>query len=242
MGMPGLSPRVCAALVSFAFAFAFASALSAQPARALEPPSIARPRAPITLELGVRGGFSHRLGEGSALPVATRFGGVFGLSAAISPSPAFAVGLVYEHSGLGSEHGAGDAAELDAGRTLDVLWAGLRLNVLRTDRVLAVAQLGPGLAFQHLSARGEVLEADGTKAPLSCGGSGSPGVGLRVGLGVEVRVAKDLWFTSDAVFDQLRLSSELLGDCDRVVGAGSLSIVGFRFGLTFRRDVSRYLR
>ena len=206
----------------------------------IAPPSTA-PADPITLDFGPQAGFGYRFSGSAGFPIGNRSGGVLGGSIAVSPSRSYSVALRYEHSALGSEHGAGDVAHVDLTRSLDVVWASLRLAFLRTDRFLVLAQLGPGLAFQHVDASALVYRGAGrAPAPFSCGETAGPDLGLRAGLGLEARLNRSLWVSLDTVVDNLRLSSDPLGTC--APGAGSVALVGLRLGFTYRLDVSRFLR
>jgi len=231
--MPGFSPRFASLPLALALGIT-------GPAAAAEPPP-APEKAPITVEVGAHVGFAHRFGDGPSLPVAGRLGGVFGLTAAVSPWSRASVGLGWEHTTVGSERGRGDLADVDVRRSLDVFWASARLFVMRTDRFGFFVELGPGLAIQHAVADVLVYPAPGAQVTTyRCSESGGPGVALRAGLGIEAKIVGPLWFTADTVFDHVQASSAALGDC--VPGAGSLALLGMRFGLTYRRDMSRWLR
>jgi len=209
--------------------------LGPPPASALPPPD------PITLEIAPRAGFSRRLGSAPGVPITNRLGGVLGLGAAIAPWHRFAIGVGWEHSLIGSERSDGDLADVSVSRSMDVIWASLRLYLVRGERVGLLVQLGPGLAIQHATADVIVYPAAGMRPTVSrCSETGGPGLALRAGLGFEARLAGALWITADALFDNVHLSTDALGDC--VAGAGTLSLLGMRFGLTYRGDVSRWLR
>jgi hypothetical protein len=57
---------------------------------------------------------------------------------------------------------------------------------------------------------------------------------------VEARLVGGLWFSAGGVFDHVQASNGPLDDC--VPGAGSLALVGGRLGLSYRHDVTRWLR
>lgn len=200
-----------------------------------------RPAEPITLDLGVRLGGAARVGDAPAFSITGRSGVVMGLGVAVAPSPRYAIGLAYEHADLGSEHGEGDLATVDLTRSLDGLWASIRLNLFQNDRVAIGLLLGPGLVWQHVTA--DVILYGGTAGRpdvYRCSESGTVGLGLRAGLGAEVQLGGGFVLGVDAVADELRLGSDALGTC--APGAGSTALIGGRANLAYRFDVSRYLR
>ncbi len=218
---------------------------AAQPVPGVPPPPepvvLPSPPDPVTLDVGVRLGGAFRSGSAPAFSVGTRTGFMMGAGVAIAPSPRFAIGVAYERSGLGSEHGQGDLGIVDVERSLDSLWATLRLSLVRFERVSIGVTLGPGLVWQH--AQANVLLYGGTAGRpdvYTCADSGGPGLGLRAGVGAEVRLAGGFYFSLDATADELRLSSDPLGTC--APGAGSTALFGVRGGLSYRFDLTRNLR
>jgi hypothetical protein len=246
--MPGPSPRLvaCALLLGLGLAAPRAAAYEPPPPLpaylAPPPPAAAAPPPdPLTVEIMPRAGFVYRFSGASTLPLTERYGGVVGLGAAIAPWTRAAIALRWEHALVGSEHNKGDVADVSVSRSLDTIWASLRLYLVRTPRLALLAELGPGLAIQHASASVLVYPTDFTRShSYNCSESGGPGLGLRAGLGFEARLAGPLWITAEGVLDNVHLSTDPLGDC--APGAGTLSLVGLRLGLTYRRDVSRWLR
>jgi len=247
--MRSFPPRAALALA------ALAVGLGARRARAQElppplpayvappsPPSaLPPPRDPITVDFMPRAGFTYRIGSGPNLPVAGRFGAAGGLGLSVAPWSRVAIGLGWERSTVGSEHGSGDLADVEVNRSIDVVWASLRVYLVRASRVGLLVQIGPGLAVQH--ADGNILlKPDASMRPTAylCRESEGPGLALRAGLGFEARAAGPLWITADAMIDHAHLSTEPLGAC--APGVGSLSLAGMRVGLLFRADVSRWLR
>jgi hypothetical protein len=241
--MPGIRPLPLAA--------AAAIAALALPARADGPPpgpgeAPASPPArvqtpPVTFDLGLHLGGGARIGSAPTFPITDRGSAIFGASAAFAPSPLFTVGVAYEHSTLGDEHGSGGAGDVALARSMDAVWATLRLDLVHTDSVAFGALLGPGLAWQRVSASVIVLDAGGAgPSTFQCAGGGSTALGLRAGLGVEARLGEHAWFTADALADNLHLSSDPIGTC--APGAGSTTVLGLRVGFVVRFDVSRYTR
>ena len=245
--MPGL--RVLARLVLAASvpAAGLLCLAGASTARADEPlpawaavPAVRRAD-PINLDFGIRAGFGYRFSGTSSFPITGRFGSMVGAFVAVAPAPVYAVGLGYEHSALGREHGHGDVADVDLSRTLDVVWASVRAVLVRTESLKLVAQIAPGLAFQHVTADALVYQTGGAApVPFTCREGGGPGLGLRAGLGLEAPLTRALGVDLETVIDNLRLSSAPLGTC--APGAGTVSMVGLRLGFTYQLDVSRALR
>src|SRR5690348_4704188 len=74
---------------------------SARSAEAAEPPQPPSAPDPIGIDLGVRLGFAYRVGDAPAFSISERAGASFGVSAYVSPRPTYALGLAFEHVGLG---------------------------------------------------------------------------------------------------------------------------------------------
>jgi hypothetical protein len=243
--------RLVAAALSLVTGLA-ASAAGAQAAPAAPPgparsegegPPISLPPRPdpVTLDVGVRLGGAVRLGGSPSFPIESRTGSLFGIGVSIAPSPRYAVALAYEHAGLGAEHGQGDLGVVDVDRSLDSLWASVRLTLFRLDRVALAVALGPGLVWQRVDA--DVIALDPAAfqpTTFRCAEGGGPGLGLRAGLGAEIHLGGGFFFGLDAVIDELRLSGDPLGTC--APGAGSTGVFGVRGGLAYRLDVSGVVR
>ena len=243
--MLGSSPRLALVPIFFALGLtastAAADAPTAEVTPATPPPALPPPPDPVIVELMVRGGFNYRIGSGPSLPVDGRAGGAIGLHAAIAPWKRAAISLGWERIGMGSERGKGDVADVSVSRGLDVIWAGIRLYLARSESFGLHLQLGPGLAFQHASADVLVYPSSGMlPTTYRCRESGGPGLALRAGLGGEAHIAGPFWFSADALVDHVQASSNPLGDC--APGAGSLPSFGMRIGLSYRIDASRAVR
>jgi hypothetical protein len=246
--MPGIRPLPTAA--------AAALAALALPARADGPlpepgragndeivgnPLPQAPTAPATFDLGLRLGGGLRLGSASGLSLSDRGSAMIGGSVAMSPSPSFTVGVAYEHSTLGHEQGSGGSADVELARSIDAVWATLRMGLVHTEGFSFGVTIGPGLVWQHVDASGILLDAGGNgPTTFQCTDSASVGFGLRAGLGIEARLSDHAWFTADTTIDNLRLSSDAIGTCAN--GAGTVSVLGFRAGFVYRIDVSRIVR
>jgi hypothetical protein len=235
------------AVAKLARSSAAAILLAALPASAQTPPKAPPlpvlgepPPDPITLDVTLRTGGAYRFGDGPSFPITSRSGATVGAGITIAPSLRWAVGLAYEHSGLGEEHATGDLGDVEVSRSLDALWASLRLTLFRVDPVAITLTLGPGLVWQHVDADVIAYQTGARPDVFRCQETGGPGLGLRAALGAEVRLAPSLFLSADAVFDNLRLSSDPLGDC--APGAGSATLLGGRAAISYRFDVSRYTR
>lgn len=212
-----------------------ASGEEAPPLSALPPPP------PVVFEFGPRLGGAARLGDSGGLPITGRGGALLGAALAISPSPRFGIGLAYEHSGLGSERGDGDAATIDVRRSLDAGWATIRLDLASLDGLRLTAAIGPGVLWQHATAYGVVWGDAGSRPrPFQCSASGSMDFGLRASIGVEAPITERVAFTTDVGIDSIRLSSDLLGNC--IAGSGTATLIGVRAGFSYRFDVTRFIR
>lgn len=198
---------------------------------------------PVTLDVGLGFGFGTRLGDSPYYDVTTRAGAFAGVSAWLAPSPGFALGLAYQHLGLGKERtdvGLGGSLELDRGAHL--VWAGLRLFPLRSEYVAFYLEVAPGLAFQHVSASG-VLGSSGPVAiltPFTCSAADSADFALRAGFGADFSVGEAIHASLGATMDNMHLSSEPLGEC--VNGAGTVTELSLGAGVSYRFDVSRFTR
>jgi hypothetical protein len=208
-----------------------------QPAPLVLPP----PPDPVFLDLGLRVGGALRIGSSSSVPVATRNGGMMGIAASIAPSRRISIGVSYEHAGIGTERGTGDASSADIARSLDEIFATLRLAFF-DDGVASFGFLvGPGLAWQHAHVDGVLFGATpAASTPFSCTENGGPDVGVRLGVGTQVKLGRRFVLGIDAVFDALHLSSDPLGTC--IPGAGSMVVFGGRATAAYRFDVSRGVR
>ncbi len=64
----------------------------------------ASPPEPVLIDLGLHLGGVYRLEDAPAFAITGRAGAVFGASAYVAPSRRYALGLGFEHVGLGGEH------------------------------------------------------------------------------------------------------------------------------------------
>ncbi len=199
------------------------------------------PPEPVLIDLGLHLGGVYRAGDAPAFPITERGGASFGVSAFVAPSRRFSFGLSFEHAGLGGEKAEGDLGSLTITRDLSVLWAGLRAFVISTDAVRFGVVIGPGLAWQGVRADGLLTPGIGVLPSVySCAGGDSANLALRAGLGAQLALGSGFSFLADASFDNVRLSSDVIGDC--APGAGTVSLVGARVGFGYQLDVTSYVR
>lgn len=213
---------------------ATAAADAPAPARTMAPP-------PMRIDVGLHLGGVHRTGDAPAFPITGRAGVSFGVSAYVSPSPRYSFGLAFEHAGLGSERAEGDFGSVDITRDLNVLWAGLRVYLLHTETVSLGLLLGPGLSWQGVNANGLLTPGIGV-LPLaySCAAGDTVNLALRAGLGARIALGSGVSFLADASVDNVRLASDVLGDC--APGAGTVTLLGARVGFGYQFDVTSYVR
>jgi hypothetical protein len=240
--MPERPPSRPTARAAGAFALLVTSLLA--PAAGADPPPapLPAPLDPITVNLGLQLGPSFRLGDGPSFAIAERIGLALAARAFIMPSPRFSLGLAYEHVGLGREKGGdGDPDFVDVTRDLDALWAGLRVHLVSAPRARLSVLFGTGLVWQRASASGVLSQGIGRPLlTIQCSGSAAANFALRAGLGAEVVIGRGFSLLSDALLDNVRLSSDGLDDC--VPGAGTTSLFSTRIGVAYQFDVSRFVR
>ncbi len=195
----------------------------------------------MTADVGVRLGGAFRIGDSASFGIDSRTGALAGVGLAIAPSWRYSIGLAYEHAGLGTEHSAGDLGVVDVGRTLDSVWASVRLTLFRVDRFAFALSIGPGLVWQSVDANVITL-GGGQVQPdaFRCSEMDGPGLGLRAAAGAEVQFGGGFYFQLDGTIDELRLSADPLGTC--APGAGSTAQASVRGAFVYRLDVSRYVR
>jgi hypothetical protein len=237
-----VSSRSPACFAAISVSFGLATLLATVVAAATEPvPARAPLPDPVLIDLGLHLGGVYRMGDAPAFPITGRTGAVFGVSAYAEPSRRYAFGLAFEHAGLGSEQAKGDFGSAEITRDVNVLWGGLRVHFVKTEVVTLSVLLGPGLAWQGVSANGLLTPGIG-KLPttFSCSAGDSVNLALRAGLGARFALGSGVSFLADVSFDNLRLASEVIGDC--AVGAGTVSVIGARVGFGYQFDVSSYVR
>ena len=219
---------------SVGLASASAAAEAPAPARTTAPP-------PVQIDIGLHLGGVHRTGDAPAFPITGRAGVSFGVSAYVSPSPRYAFGLAFEHAGLGSERAEGDFGSVDLTRDLNLLWAGLRVSLLHTERVSLGLLIGPGLSWQGVSANGLLTPGIGAlPSGYACAAGDTVNLGLRAGLGARIALGSGVSFLADASVDNVRLASDVLDGC--APGAGTVTLIGARVGFGYQFDVTSYVR
>ena len=212
-----------------------AAATDPPPTRTTAPPE------PVGIDLGLHLGGVYRAGDAPAFPITDRAGVSFGVSAFVAPSRRFSFGLAFEHAGLGGEQAEGELGKLTITRDLNVLWAGLRVFMINTQVVRVGLLIGPGLAWQGVRADGLLTPGIGVLPSVySCSAGDSANLALRAGLGAQIALGSGFSFLADASFDNVRLASDVIGDC--APGAGTVSLIGARVGFGYQLDVTSYVR
>ncbi|MFO0760764.1 MAG: hypothetical protein U0359_30075 [Byssovorax sp.] len=202
----------------------------------------AAPPAPIPADVALHLGPSVRLGDAPDFSIVDRAGASIGVSIFVAPWSRFAIGLGYEHTGLGNERGgAGDLDRVEVSRAMDSLIASLRMHLYEGEIVRLSAEVGPGLAWQSASAAGLVPLSTGSYAGVRCSATSGPDLLLRAGLGAEVLLGSGVSFVAGVTLDNARLGSDAVGEC--IPGAGTVTLFGARAGFAYRfDDLGRYLR
>lgn len=230
--------RACFAVVLAGFGLATLFTTASAEAEEAAPVS---PPEPVLVDLGLYLGGVYRAGDAPAFAITGRAGVAFGASAYVAPSRRYAFGLAFEHLGLGSEHAAGDFGSAELTRDVNVLWGGIRVDFIHTEAVRLGLLLGPGLAWQGVSANGLLLPGIGRlPATFACSASDSVNLALRAGLGARFALGSGISFLADASFDNVRLGSEAIDDC--APGAGTVSLIGARIGFAYDLDATVYVR
>jgi hypothetical protein len=233
--------RAYFAAISAIFGIATLLATSTVEAADPSPTRTTAPPEPVLIDLGLHLGGVHRAGDSASFPITERGGVSFGASAFVAPSRRFSFGLAFEHAGLGSEKAEGELGSLTITRDLNVLWAGLRANLISNEVLRFGVLIGPGLAWQGVRADGLLTPGIGVSpSAYSCAGGDSANLALRAGIGAQIALGSGFSFLADASFDNVRLTSDILGDC--APGAGTVSLIGGRVGFGYQLDVTSYVR
>jgi hypothetical protein len=230
--------QACFAVISAGLGLAM---LLATARAGAEEPARASAQEPVLIDLGLHLGGVYRAGDAPAFAITGRAGAVFGASAYVAPSRRYAIGIGFEHVGLGGEHAEGDFGSAEIAREVNVLWGGVRVDFVHTEAVTLALLIGPGLGWQGVSANGLLTPGIG-KLPtaFSCSASDSVNLALRAGLGARIALGSGFSFLADVSFDNVRLGSEVIGDC--APGAGTVSLIGARIGFGYSLDATAYVR
>src|SRR6185295_15559614 len=113
---------------------------------------------PLTLE--ARLGFNARLG--SSFGDATQeehWGATYAVAAYLAWKPEFALGLEFDHSGLGSVRALSGQTSIDNQYNASGAWLAARVFPIRRERLDLFVNLRIGMVWQHISALG--TRADG---------------------------------------------------------------------------------
>ncbi len=89
-----------------------------------------------------------------------------------------------------------------------MLWGGVRMDFVHTEAVALGVVIGPGLAWQGVSANGLLTPGIGRlPTAFACSASDSVNLALRAGLGARVALGSRFSFLADVSFDNVRLGS-----------------------------------
>jgi hypothetical protein len=223
--------------------FSLAALLATRAAGAADPPPTrtTAPPEPVRIDFGLHLGGVYRAGDAPAFPITDRAGVSFGVSAFLAPSRRFSFGLSFEHAGLGAEKAEGDLGSLTITRDLNLLWAGLRVHLINTDAVRIGIVIGPGLAWQGADVNGVITPGIGAlPSAYACSGGDTANLALRAGLGARFMLGSGFSFLVDGSFDNVRLSSDVIGDC--APGAGTVTLIGARMGFGYELDITSFVR
>lgn len=214
----------------------------AQPALALDnvpppDPSNARSHVGTSFIPFFLAGGSVRADDAALFNITERFGGNFGLGF-LFRIRSVAFGLSYEYNGLGREDsGVGPYGFVHVTRSLDTVWASLKVNFSGLTWATPYLGIGAGLVWQDATMKGVVLPDGGVSGgiPFACTSSDSASGALRLGTGTAVHLTPKVSLLVDATFDAYRLSSEVMQFC--APGAGATSTIQLRVGLAYHFDI-----
>lgn len=202
------------------------------------PPNVAREPRKTSLDPFVFAGGSVRIDDAPLFQVNQRIGANFGFGFAYQFQP-IAIGLSYEYTDLGRENsGIGPYGFVDISRTLDTIWAQLRVRLPGPTWGTPFFGVGMGATWQQARTRGIVLLDQGVSGGMKfgCSAQDSMNIALRFGGGIEIPIGNNISFVADGAFDAYRLSSEIIEFC--APGAGGTTAFLLRGGITYHYDLA----
>ena len=194
----------------------------------------------LPLSLEARLGFNARLG--SSFDDATEeqnWGASYAVAAYLAWKPEFALGLEFDHVGLGSVRALTGQTSTDNQYNASGAWIGARVFPIRRERLDFFVNLRVGMVWQHASALGTRNQGMSITEPAqsySCTESDGPGIGLGAGLGVAYRLGRHVAFVSRLDLSGMRSSGEYLGTCTD--GIGSVANLSGSVGLAFEFETA----
>jgi hypothetical protein len=193
---------------------------------------------PYALDLAATIGWGYRLDDPPLYQLDERSGMSLGAELGIALSRRVRLALAYETIGLGREDsGVVDTGVVAVDRRLHAGWFTLRLVPLDFGPVDLHATIGLGIGSEQTSLDASLWSATepGRHVDYQCGASGSPGFGVRAGLGADFRLGAGFFISLDARLSNMRLDDELIDEC--APGAGTLTIFSLDSALGYRWDL-----
>jgi hypothetical protein len=211
------------------------------PVPAAAPARFARNYDALPLAIEARFGLNTRLG--SSFDDAAHeqlLDSTFALAAYLAWSSEYAVGLEFEHAGLGRVRGVSDESSIDTEYSATSGWLGARVFPWRSERWDVFVNLRLGLVFQHVDTLGTRPMSNSIAVPpsaFSCSESDGPGLGLGGGVGAALRLSRHFSVLSRVDATGERLSGDVLGTC--ADGIGSVTTVSGTLGVAYEFETSR---
>lgn len=177
------------------------------------------------------GSFNDGYGNEEHLDTTLSLGAWFGLSSF------WALGLEYEHTGLGRAWETDGLNSLSVEYDADYAWLGLRVFPARTDAVDVFLNLRVGLGWQSFDASGTRDQLPLTASPetFACSAADGPGLGLGAGFGVAYRVNPKVLLLARVDGTGRRQTSDVVDGC--ALGSGDLVGVNGGAGLMYVFDL-----
>jgi hypothetical protein len=200
-----------------------------------EQPEVGSPR---RFDLGLRIGYGRRLDDPALFPADDRNGLMLGAGVALFVVRRMAIGLTYEHLGLGTEKsGLLPTGSFEVDRDLHALWLDARLYPWLSDRFGVYLGIGAAPVWQGAEMTGSLWPRHdpGRWVSFRCEGSDSANLALRGELAADIGLGAGVRTIVAAGMDGYRLSDEVIDDC--VPGAGSALVFGLRVAVVYGMDL-----
>lgn len=188
-------------------------------------------------------GLGSRLNDppASAGSVSARNGLRVGITAIFRPIRWFGFGLGYEHADLDrDEENVDDLNFQNTYRDLNTIWLDARAYPLRLDPFALYVNIAGGPSFQLVDSDTVRIDPNtsGASQVSKCGGSASPGLGLKGAVGAELALVSGAILWADVGPDYYLLSEDTLDGC--AAGAGGAFLFGFRAGIAIGFERTRF--
>ncbi|HYQ46560.1 MAG TPA: hypothetical protein VER11_31540 [Polyangiaceae bacterium] len=204
------------------------------------PPDYTRDFHALPLTLEARFGFNARLGSSfDDAADEEHWGPGYAFASYLAWRPEFALGLEFDHIGLGRVRALTGQTSVDNEYSATGAWLGARVFPIRTERLDFFVNLRVGMVWQHVDALG--TRSDGTSITqpaqsYSCAEWDGPGIGLGGALGLAYRLGRHFSFVSRLELNGERLSGDSLGSC--ADGIGSVATLGGSVGLAYEFETA----